>query len=1375
MNCLPPPITALKSCSLLPVIFLVLQVALYAQNDVPVHYLGIENGLSNNDVTSIYQDKYGFMWFGTYDGLNKFDGYNFKTFRNRLSDTLSLINNRIVALEEDLNNNLWVGTKKGVSLYSNRTSKFSPVYCYFLKSHSIKKIEGSVNGIKKDQAGNILIGTGGNGLLVFAKGSKRAIQIPLHYKSLLVLSYHVQAIEFDESHRVWLFIQGIGLCRYNTGTHEIKLINNQVKTGNCLVSDKADKLWLGTENGLYGYDIALDMYKRYTEAAGKLTNDKVVYLCLDKKQNLWVATDGGGINILDTKTDKISYYLPAPNKKSLNSAAVYAIYEDKENRKWIGTLRGGINIIDEQRNRFKTVSHDPLNSNSLINDFVLSFCEEQNGNIWIGTDGGGLSYWNRKQNSYINFKHNSANPSSISNDFVTNIIKDYLGKIWIATYGGGINRYNKSNHTFEHFSCIFPRYHLDDRNVWKLYEDVDKNLWAGTCEGGRLYKFNRQTNQFEPFDEKLTDVLSLYEDKTGVMWAGTFGELIKIDKINKIHERFATGNAVRAIYEDKSGVLWLGTEGNGLLKFDRKVHTFSSYTESNGLASNSVLNILEDNQHNLWMSTFNGISKLNARRNSFKNFYVSDGLQSNQFNYNAALITRYGEFIFGGIKGFNIFSPERITFNNTMPKLQLTGMKINNIPIEQSGDYANGQSLYNLDKITLPYSKAVISVDFAALEYSAPDKIAYAYYLEGWDKGWNEVDKLRTANYSRLNEGNYVLHIKSTNAEGVWNTTERIIHIHVLPPWYRSWWAYSFYIIVLFAILYFYLDYKSRQSKLEYEIKVAHLNTEKEKELNEKKLSFFTNISHEFRTPLTLIINPVKEWLNSSDQPVNTGELTVVYRNARRLLSLVDQLLLFRKADSEENKLRVVKVNFSHLCKEVFLCFNQLARSKRIRYEFKCTNEQIDLYVDREKIEIVLFNLLSNALKFTPDDGEVIFCLEETADGVLISIQDTGSGIPEGTGNKLFERFYQVQTGNTAFKSGFGIGLYIVKSFIDHHKGSIAYKSAVGKGTVFEIKLLKGSSHFGSNAFFEEDSENNEFLYELVGETEEIINPSPNDNQESESAEELITDSQSMLVVEDNEQIRKYVASLFKKDFKVYEANNGDEAFRLVKLYMPDIVISDVLMPGLSGIELCSSIKVDSSLNHIPVILLTASSSSEIKLKGIECGAADYITKPFEKEILIARVNSILKSRNELQTYFYNEITLQENTLKISLEYKEFLDKCIGIVELHLDDEEFGIKLLAAEMGMSHSNLYKKMKYVSGQSLSGFIRFIRLRKAAMLFINTECNVNEAAFQVGISDVKYFREHFSKLFGMNPSAYIKKYRKSFGKSFTVNEKVVKAKK
>jgi signal transduction histidine kinase/ligand-binding sensor domain-containing protein/DNA-binding response OmpR family regulator len=1330
------------------------------QTNVPVDYLGIEQGLSNNAVTCIYQDQQGFMWFGTYDGLNRYDGYSFKVFRNKSNDSTSLINNRIVAIGADGQNNLWIGTKQGISIFNPVTASFQPITFKSWRAQQVEPLQYTINDIETDAAGNMLIGTGGRGLLICAKGSRQAEQIPYFEDTTVLLRYHVQAITIDPQQRIWLFIQGKGICRYDPAAKKITLVNEAGRSGYCMAADNKNNIWVGSENGLAVYNITTQTLQEYTEASELLTSDRVVGLCFDAENKLWIATDGGGIDILDTRTGKVTWLQPEQQKKSLTSTSVYAVYEDKERRKWIGTLRGGINIIDPNRNRFTTIANDPFSKNSLINDFVLSFCEDGEGNLWVGTDGGGVSYWDRRHNTYTHFTHQPGNNRSLSNDFVTNIVKDQQGDIWLATYGGGINRYNKQTRSFDRYDCSYAGYTYGDRNVWKLYLDRKNNLWAGAVSSGHLYKLNRAANRFELFDFGVTDVVTLAEDRQGNLWAGTFTDLVQIDTENKRYRFYKTGNAVRSIYEDKQGRFWVGTEGNGLLLFNKDKGTFTAYTEADGLSSNSVLNTLEDERGNLWISTFNGLSIFNTARTSFKNYYVSDGLQSNQFNYNAALRLHSGEFVFGGIRGFNIFYPDSIGNNNRMPALQLTGLKIDNTATGEGG----------VEQLRLPYNKAVVSVDFAALEYSAPDKITYAYYMEGWDKDWNYVGHLRTANYSRLDAGSYTLRIRNTNAEGVWNTQERIIKITVLPPWYRSWWAYAIYLSLIGGAVWLYVLYKNRQARLQYEIQIAHIDAEKEKELNEKKLAFFTNISHEFRTPLTLIINPIREWLYSKEQTVDPGELNIVYRNARRMLSLVDQLLLFRKADSETDKLRVTKVNFSDLCKEVYLCFVQQARSKKIQYDFVCDNPSIELYVDREKIEIALFNLISNALKFTPEQGSVKMEVTEAGEQVSVTIADTGIGIPPEIGNKLFDRFYQVQDKELPLSTGFGIGLYLVKHFVERHSGNVQYTSQSGEGTRFEVILRKGSAHLPVGSILaEEKVTSSVLLEELMEETTELpmecLQPTA---EPDDDPAQLLSDLPLMLIVDDNDQIRQYVVQLFKKKFRVYDADNGETGLALARQHQPDIIISDVMMQGITGIELCSQVKEDPALSHIPLILLTASSSPDIKLKGVECGADDYITKPFEKELLLARVNSILKSRNNLQKYFYNEITLQQNSLKISAEYKEFLDRCIAIVEQHLDDESFNIKTFAAEIGMSHSNLYKKVKSISGQSVNAFIRFIRLRKAAELFINTPCNVNEAAFQVGISDIKYFREQFNKLFGMNPSEYIRKYRKPFQKNYQLKK-------
>jgi signal transduction histidine kinase/ligand-binding sensor domain-containing protein/DNA-binding response OmpR family regulator len=1366
-------------------VLLVLSGRLLAADYPPITHLSIEQGLSNNSVRCIFQDHYGYMWFGTYDGLSRYDGYEFTVFRNKLNDSASLPHNYIYAINEDGRNNLWVGTGQGIGIYNSLTSKFLPAYYRPYGTTGKRKITFNVTAIRTDTMGDVFIGSNGWGLQVQPAGTDIAIQIPFQKGAVWQTGYNVQAIGVDERQRVWVFIHEAGLCLYDRTTQQLRLVNAALKGVSCLATDNAGSLWLGTAKGLYRYSIDSDsIVQAYNEGSGArssgvgsvagLSSGNVACLSFDKQGRLWIGTEGGGINILNTLTGKIAYLLPGEGRNTLTSESVYAIYEDKESRQWIGTIKGGIDILDGQKNRFQTIAHDPLTPNSLVNNFVGAFFEDRDRNLWIGTDGGGMSIWNRRLDRWTNYRHQPGNASSLSSNSITSIRQDHLNGIWISTFGDGINRFDPASGRFEHFRCFNYLTGEENKNVWLLYEDRSNNLWATTFGDGKLYRFNRTLNRFEVFDQAFTDLIALTEDSSGALWAGNSHQLIRIDRQDKNSAIYEIGKPVRAIYEDHKGNFWIGTEGGGLIRFDRSAGKVAArYSDADGLCNNSVLNILEDAEGSLWLSTFNGLSRFNPDGKTFKNFYQGDGLQSNQFLYSAALKLQSGELVFGGINGFNLFLPDIIRPRSYMPPLLLTGLRIDNKPADMDGHYVSQASADQIRALKIPYNEAILSFDFAALEYSSPNNITYAYFLQGWDKGWNYTKNVRTVNYTHLNEGRYQLRLKSTNAEGVWNTRETSLDIVVLPPWYRSSWAWLLYAVLAGALVFFYRRYKVRQTRLEYEIKIAHLNAEKEKEINEKRLSFFTSISHEFRTPLTLIINPLKDILSKNDSGSGEDyqEVNIVYRNARRLLSLVDQLLLFRKAESEGDRLRITKLNFYDLCREVYLAFAQKARAEGIDYQFECDNTGLELYADREKMEIVFYNLISNALKYTPSGGTVLFRVSETKDKVDVTVHDTGHGIPKATGQLLFEKFYQVMENGRPNKTGFGIGLYLVKQFVESHRGTVSYESEPGSGTTFSISLQKGKEHLGGRPVFEGQSTLPVILEELAGnETSPEIRPMAGGvhGQAGEWASgEWASGRQAILVIDDNEQMLEYIHQLFQEQYIVYRANSGEEGLKQARLHQPDIIITDIVMQDVTGIDLCRTIKEDLSLGHIPVILLTGSPSPETRLQGAEGGADDYVTKPFDKGILLARVAGLLKSRNSLQKYFYNEVTLQQNNLRISEEDKVFIDRCILIVKNHLDDDEFTIKTLALEIGMSHSSLYKKIKSVSGQSVNGFIRFIRLRRVAELLISTEKNVNEAALEAGFNDQKYFREQFHKLFGVTPSEYIKKFRPAFSRNVHVN--------
>jgi signal transduction histidine kinase/ligand-binding sensor domain-containing protein/DNA-binding response OmpR family regulator len=1324
------------------------------------------------------------MWFGTFDGLNRFDGYNFKVFRNKFNDSTSLPHNYINTIGEDLHHNIWIGTGQGLGIYNNLTSKFLAGMYIPRGSKTKVRIPFNINEIRTNKVGDVFIGTDGGGLLVQHAGTPTAVQLPCIDDAKGSCLNNARSIAIDNKQRVWVLMMDLGLCRYDPVKKKLSVVNSQVKAGNCIATDDSGNVWIGAWDGLYKYSLASNsLAKAYDAKAEKLTANFVVSLFFDRQGQLWIGTEGGGMDILNTLTGQFSYILPGDGKNKLSSESVFAIYEDNESRIWLGTLKGGINIVDPLKNKFKTLAHDPFNANSLVNNFVSAFYEDKAQNLWIGTDGGGLSVWDRSKTHFTNYLHNPDRPGSLSHNSVPSIREDYLGNIWVATFGGGINKFNKSSGSFEHYKCINPVTGEENIYVWLLYEDKEKNLWATTYANGRLYRLNRQTNRFEVFSEEGVDLFAMSEDHKGNLWAGTAYGIVRVDKPNKTFVWFNIDKPVRAIYEDGTGRLWIGTEGGGLLQFDPvQGKIIARFTTEQGLCNNSVLNILEDNKGDLWLSTFNGLSKFNTAGKTFTNYYQEDGLQSNQFIFNAARRLQSGEMVFGGIKGFSLVNPANIQIRNYNPTIQVTGLRVNNSEVSEGSKYISSVNGDKIEKLTIPFDEAILSLDFSALEYSAPGKISYAYYLEGWDKGWNYSGKLRTASYTRLSEGSYTLRIKATNAEGTWNSKEVRLKIIVLPPWYRSWWAYAFYILMGVGAIVLYQRYRVKQEKMAYQIKLVKLSAakekaeretervinEKEKEINEKRLTFFTNISHEFRTPLTLVINPLKEILGKSGTQDETQakELNIVYRNARRLLSLVDQLLIFRKTDSGVDDLKITKLRFCCLCKDVYLAFVQQAKAQDIQYHFDCANEDLEIYADREKLEIILYNLISNALKYTPHGGKVNIVIREVENNTELVVADNGYGIPKEVGEKLFERFYQVKEKGIPSKPGFGIGLYLVRHFVEIHKGKITYSSKPNEGTQFFVSLKKGKEHFGDQPIFEEVPEDTILSEELMQPGALPAKKAARDHKGVIA--NLVNENKSLLLVDDDDHMRSYLEEIFSTNYTVYQAENGEEGLHLAYQYRPDIIISDVKMPGISGIDFCRSVKEEPSLSHIPVILLTAESSMEKKLEGVEGGADDYITKPFEKELLEAKVANLLKSRSNLQHYFYNEITLQENPLKISEDYKQFLDKCIAIVEKYMDDETFHVKILANELNMSHSNLYKKVKSISGQSVNGFIRFIRLRKAAELLINSSSNINETASQIGFTNPKYFREQFAKLFGMNPSEYRKKFKKAFGKSYNLND-------
>jgi len=1341
-----------------------------------------KDGLSYGFITGIVQDDNGFMWFATEDGLNRFDGINFKVFKHNVSNPNSLPSNYLDLTYKDADGDIWLSTRQGIFQFDPNTEKFikfkpggialandvssitgkknilwfstfkQGLFSYnkqtrLFKSYDLKKISSTANSaaytIYRDSKGLLWVAADGmTGVFEVADGIIKkdvSSKLPLN----MVPNGRVNAITEDSYSNVWIATSK-GLAVYQRTQNKILTFDGatyQLRSNNfsSLLEDNNHNLLIGLQDGgLYKLDLQRAITTNFNEVCilpvktddnFTVTERTVFRLCMDKDNNVWAGTYGDGVYLLGNVTEKFKKF--QTKLRYANSSGYlryYGMCMDDEGYLWLGTDGDG---VYKKKINGEVVKHYFADGDgaALKNVAILSAYNGRGNDIWFGSYAHGLFRYNKKTDSFTNYLHNANAPSSLCGNDIRAVLEDSDNNLWVGTNGSGISMLPKNSTQFINFSVNNGK--IPGNNIRAICEGSNGEIYIGTSGHGMLC-YSKQRHQF----------VSCFN-------GAQLAEFLPSKVIYSLK-----------CFSDK---LLIGTESDGLLIYDLNNKSIKKYTETDGLANNTINAIERDKSGNIWVSTNKGLSKIEAKTGSILNYDVSNGLQAGHFSPGASMYSeRYNFMCFAGTEGYNIFFPDDVKRSNFKPKVIITGLQLFNKDVEVGEkDHILSKVINKSDEIVLQPDQSVFSVQYVALNYAYSDKCEFAYQLKGLDKGWNYVKTQKSATYRYLEPGDYVFKVKASNQDGVWFNDYAAIKIHILPPWYKAWYAWLLYALFAIALVYYYLQYKSNQSKLKYDIKLAQITAEKEKELNEKKLSFFTNISHEYRTPLTLIISPLKELLAGKGS--NAGDantLRVIYRNAKRLLSLTDQLLLFRKADSGADKLTIVKLNIVDLCKDVALYFDYQAAVKNLQIEFNSSNEVIEIYADREKMEIVFFNLVSNAIKFTPDGGKVSCNITENTDSVTITIADSGYGIDKEVGEKLFDRFFQIQNITQSHGGGFGIGLYLVKTFIDSHQGCISYESEKTAGSTFSVMLLKGKKHLGNSLIFEDTAEPSVFLDELMDDDALITENERVSQVPADAYDALVSSKKILLVIEDNYQIRQYITQIFKDEYEVFEADNANDGYDMICKLMPSLVISDVMMNGFSGIDLCSRVKKDPVLSRIPLILLTANTLPELKLKGIECGADDYITKPFEKEVLVARVNGLIKSHENLQKYFYNAITLKSNTLRIPAEYKEFLERCITIVESHLEDEQFSIKNLSDEMGMSHSNLYKKIKAISDGSANEFIRYIRLRKAAELMLNSDFTVAEAAYKVGINNAKYFREQFSKLFGINPSEYIKKHRGQF---------------
>ncbi|WP_353719162.1 two-component regulator propeller domain-containing protein [Dyadobacter sp. 676] len=1353
----------------------------------------IRDGLSFGVVNSITQDKDGLMWFATGDGVSRFDGTAFKNFKYDQGDPHSLPGNYVKSIICDANGTIWVSSRDGIGEFVPAAQRFNR----YKPSQNKSGAGDDVSDISQGSRDRLWLALNGSG---FASFDTRNHRFTFYNQQTLpgLFTNSVLNVFEDSQGMLWLGSRDSGVEVWKPGAAG-KLVRAGIGPDgvpsariNAIYEDHLRNVWIASSRGLIlykrkegrFYDLHIDTF-----------HNSDIYLSVieDHQENLLIGVQDGGLyrlrlSQMASRTPDALVFEQVRDKdsKGITQRSVQSLYIDIDRNIWLGTYGEGAYLISAIPEKFRKFEQKTIDARAESYLRYYGMCADRDGNLWIGTDGEGI-YKTTASGEIL--KHYAAGPRAgqLPDGAVIAAHRDRQDRLWFGTYSKGLVRYDPATDSFKRYAHepSDPR-SLGRNDVRVIYQDKRKNIWVGT-NGGGIGLLDERTGKFRNFvpsnsSINANDVRAIAEDKYGNLWIGTYGGGLNYLNTRTMQfvswfnapgkEPYLSNRIIFSLYMDPLDRLWIGSEGNGLLLFDTRAKNVRFFDEKRGLASNVINAIQPEGTGKVWVSTNKGLSRIDSQTGLIENFDTSHGLQGGQFNPGSALFNaKSGMMSFGGTEGWNLFDPGQVSASRYQPKVMISGMRIFGKDREGNRSVSLYEYLGKARRFSIKPDQPVFTIDYTALNYAYPELTRYAYMLEGLDKDWNYVGNERSASYRYLPSGNYEFKVKVANQDGVWFDDYASLPIRVMPPWYQSWWAYMLYLLTVGLVLYYYQQYKLGQEKMKYEVQLAHLETRQQMELNEKKLSFFTNVSHEFRTPLTLIINPIREMIQAGNAD---GSTHIIYRNAKRLLSLVDQLLLFRKADQQTDQLKPAVHNLPQLVTEVFQCFLHQAEQKHIRYELALPDSEVEVVCDWEKIEIAIFNLISNALKFTPEHGTVrvnVLDLDARA-GIVVS--DTGRGIPADAGEDIFKVFHQYADRRFAAKGGFGIGLYLAKTFVEQHFGELKYESELDRGTTFHVMLWKNHPELASNA---KDSETRGSV--LLEELSEAVMPGnaavvPGWQAGLLDMKAPSSESHTMLVVDDDPEIRQYLGAIFSGKYKMFEAGSGEDGLELVRRHLPDIVISDVMMGGTSGIELCRQMKLDMALSHIPVILLTASTSQDVRLKGIEGGADDYIGKPFDKDILVARVASILRNRNDLQRYFYNEITLRTSDFKISAEYKEFLDSCIRIVENHITDPAFNVKVLASEIGMSHSALYNRIKSISGQSATSFVRFIRLRKAAQLLITTDITISETAFSVGINDIRYFREHFQKLFGMKPSDYVKKFRKPFHERITIDKDIFRGK-
>ncbi|MFZ0456512.1 MAG: two-component regulator propeller domain-containing protein [Ignavibacteriaceae bacterium] len=1355
----------------------------YFSNNLKFVKYSTAMGLSSNTQRCIVQDKEGFMWIGTGEGLNRFDGRSFRIYRSSPKSSTSLKSNIITCLSCDSNGQLWVGTYGGgISRYNKDKDNFSTYTSHQGKPDAI--LSDEINAIAEDKYQKLWIGTN-SGLYQYDKKNNGFNRYSAPYDQKLssktIANNSINFIKKDND-ILWItYLTGI-LTAFNVSDMTFKhyklfdVTSHQAAdfSVNSIVIDN-NLIWISTwTKGIWIFDKSTGEAYPYEKESSRYIN----FIFKDNKNRFWYNPEGDGL-VLINGNHKSVFNSNDFDPYSLSSNSLAGMYQDRQNNIWLTAKQGDLNYA-VLNNPFYSWYKNPGSEQGLTNNLINTVIEDSNKRIWIGYDNGGIDILDLKGVKPKYFIKGDKS-TGLGSGPVMYIFESSDGTVWVGKYLDGLKKYVESTESFISYS------HNDNdirtiagNDIRFIDEDSNGNLWLA-LHGGGLDKFIPESGKFIHYRNDINNssnsILSDWTftslvDKYDNVWVGNvYGVSVISPNTATVKNYLSNGkegfslsnNIARAVYIDSKENIWVGTT-DGLNEIKRKTGFIKQYFIKDGLPSNNITEILEDEHYNLWVGTSKGLSKFSPENEKFKNFSTSDGLITN--NINASFKSSTGEMYFGGKGGVTRFYPDSIRINHYKPPVYITDLKLFNKSVRisdntKSDEFSIPQQITYCKKIELSYYQNVITIGFVALNYQNLKNNHYKYKLEGFRDDWISAGNQREVTYTNLSPGEYTFRVIASNNDGIWNTRGASLILIVNPPWWKSGWAYAFYLLIILTLLYAFRRFILHEAEINNKLEVEKLEIKKLQEMDSLKMHFFSNVSHEFRTPLTLIVGPAEALLKSIKDETQKIQLNVIKRNASRLLRLINQLMDFRKLEEAKLEMNCEKGDLIQFIKNIVDSFNHEAKEREMSYSFIQTCPLLEAWFDHDKLDKIIYNLLSNAFKFTQDGGSIslsLICDEvsgkysgiNTKRIIEIIVKDSGIGIPEESQQKIFDRFYQVK--NNLTSQGTGIGLSLTYELVRLHNGNINLESDPGKGSTFTVILP---------LWTEENqlpSSTSKLKGNTLNEPEKIEKNTPVVSQNYNTEKIQDQNLHHLLIIEDNPDMRLYIKNEFKDIYRITEAYNGRIGFEKALEEIPDAIICDVMMPGIDGYEVCRKLKQDEKTSHIPILILTAKSSEQHTIEGFESGADDYVPKPFSSAILKLRIKSLIDSREMLRKKFIKEPFAAIKDFSPSRTDEALLKKAYDIVEKNLSNPDFEVSDFAFEIGMSRTQLYKKINAVAGQTVREFIRIIRLKKAAELLVTTDMNITEISERVGFGSQSYFTTSFTEYFGINPSKYIEKHIK-----------------